>query len=183
MNTKKAIVAKLCGRSIVRGNTPMAAIAIEPRARLATANFPGRLDGRLLPRPTAKIRLSRPVKISPQLNSAVAEPATPRTLMWFSVQLNQGEPEMATNRAVRPTSGEAMPQSPAILLSTAPLPNLTFNHLAESFKWEVSFNRLIIAPRFDVSKILSEALSKRICHQQPGSIPSRWHTSTRSGPL
>ena len=134
INAKKAIVARLCGRSIVRGNIPMAAIAIEPRIRQTIASLPDRPEGRLLPRPRANIRLSKPVRISPQLNRAVAEPSTPRTLMWFSVQLNQGDLEMATHSTVRPTRGEAMPQRPAILLSTAPSPNLTFNHSPSPFK-------------------------------------------------
>jgi len=125
MSTKNAVEAMSCGRSIVRGNMPMAEIAIEPRARLAMPHCPGRLDGRLLPRPKANIRLSTPVKISPQLNNIVVEPSTPRTLMWFSVQLNQGELEIATNRVVRPTSWEVMPQTPAVLLSIVPLLELT----------------------------------------------------------
>ena len=119
INIKNAIEAKLCGRSIVRGNMPMAEIAIEPRIRLTTPNRPNRLDRRLCPRPIANIRLSTPLRISPVLNSVVAEPSTPRTLILFSVHLNQGELETATNRAVRPTSWEVMPQTPATLLPTA----------------------------------------------------------------
>jgi len=122
---KKASPAKLCGRSIVRGNMPIADIAVEPRIRLTIPNRPSRLDSRLCLRPIANIRLSTPVKISPQLNSIVAEPSTPRTLIWFSVQLNQGELEIATNRAVRLTSWEVMPQTPAIILSIVPIVELT----------------------------------------------------------
>jgi len=117
MNTKKAIEAESCGRSIVRGNMPMAENAIEPRIRLTIPNCPSRLDRRLCLRPTANIRLSTPVKTSPELNSVAAEPSMPRTLIWFSVQLNQGELEITTSRAVRTTSWEIMPQIPAILLS------------------------------------------------------------------
>jgi len=104
MKTKNAIEAESCGRSIVRGNIPMAENAIEPRIRLTTPNRPSRLDRRLCLRPTANMRLSTPVKTSPELNSVTAEPSTPRTLIWFPVQLNHGELEIVTSRAVRATS-------------------------------------------------------------------------------
>ena len=123
INIKNASEAQLCGRPVVRGNMPVAEIEIEPRTRLTTPNCPSnRLDGRLFPRPMAKTRLSTPVKISPELNNAVADPSTPRTLKWFSVQLNQGELEIVASRAVRPMSWEVMPEAPAMLLSTATLP-------------------------------------------------------------
>ena len=78
MKTKKDIEPASCARLIVRGNMPMADRAIEPRRRLTIPHLPNRLDSRLLPRPIAKMRLSTPAKISPQLNSIVAGPSTPR---------------------------------------------------------------------------------------------------------
>jgi len=104
MNTRDAAEATSCGRSIDRGKIPVAEIAIEPRIRLDIPNRPSRLDRRVLPRPMANIRLSTPVKINPELNSVVAEPSTPRTLILFSVQLNQGELEITINRTARAVS-------------------------------------------------------------------------------
>jgi len=104
IHTKKAAVDAPCIKSQVRGNTPMSKTAIEPRRRLTIASRPSRPDRRHRPRPMANIRLNILVKISPPLNNVFAEPSTPNTLIWFSVQLNQGELEIATSRAVRPTS-------------------------------------------------------------------------------
>jgi len=92
INIKNARETQLCGIPVVRGNMPIAENAPEPRIRLIIPHCPSRWpDRRLFPRPMANIRLSIPVKISPELNSVAVEPSTPRTLKWFSVQLNQGE--------------------------------------------------------------------------------------------
>jgi len=121
MKTKAAIEATSWGRPMVRGKTPMAAIIIEPRTRLTIPNCPSRLVKRFRRSPMAKIRLSTPVKINPELTSAVTEPFTPRTLISFSVQLNQGDFETANSRVARATNCEAIPQIPAIFLSKVPI--------------------------------------------------------------
>jgi len=81
INKKNAREAQLCGIPVVRGNIPMTENAADPTIRLIIPNCPSnRLDRRPSPRPIANTRLNTPVKISPKLNSAVAEPLAPRTL-------------------------------------------------------------------------------------------------------
>ena len=119
INTKKAREARLCGRPVVRGNIPISPSDAEPRIRITTPNLPNLFRKCLLPNPKAKIRLKVPARISPRLKSVAAEPSAPRTLRWFSVQLNRCEIETAADRKARPITCEAMPQAPAIRLNIA----------------------------------------------------------------
>jgi len=92
IKTKKAREALSCGISIFRGKIPIAETATEPRTRLTMPARPSRpSDRKLFPRPMAKIKLSAPTRISPELNIWWAEPITPRTLKSLSVQLSQGD--------------------------------------------------------------------------------------------
>ena len=117
VKVKDAIDAKLCGRYVVRGNMPMAERVSELRIRLVILILLNLLGARLLPRPAANMRLSIPVIIRQLLNSHVVLPATPKTLIYSSLQLNHGELAIINRRTVHPPIGEIIPQTPPIFLN------------------------------------------------------------------
>lgn len=123
---KKKITETIPCGAVDSGNIPMH-VKAHPTSRLKNVpQFPGLVRSTaIFRRPMANVIPRSPAMINPTFNIMDAEPWTeyiglspscpPRSLIQFSVQLNQGDMDTAIKMQLMPINGARMPHNPTNL--------------------------------------------------------------------